>query len=281
VLIPKLEPLIVKFTEMVSAARPMIELQVTKWVEDFSNALPNLIEGARSFAQDLGVLVDGVRWLGETFGYARVAAVAAGVYLAGPLIGALLNVTTAFGALGISVAATAVRLTWLSFASVAAAIGNFVTALQAGYGVMAAFNLVLAANPIGLVITAVGALAAAAFLIYQNWEPIAKFFTDLWDGIVAKVRKSIDALIGILPDFIKRQLGFSVNVATPGAAAASGPQLGPPIAGGTGGAIGQPFSGELVVRLEGAPPGTRVERLTTNQAGLDVGVDLGATMVSP
>jgi len=35
-------------------------------------------------------------------------------------------------------------------------------------------------NPIGLVVTAI---ALAAYLIYQYWEPIKGFFTDLWDGI--------------------------------------------------------------------------------------------------
>ncbi|SFB12426.1 hypothetical protein SAMN04515620_11959 [Collimonas sp. OK607] len=35
-------------------------------------------------------------------------------------------------------------------------------------------------NPIGLV---VAAIALAAYLIYQYWEPIKGFFTDLWDGV--------------------------------------------------------------------------------------------------
>jgi hypothetical protein len=35
-------------------------------------------------------------------------------------------------------------------------------------------------NPIGLVITAI---ALAAYLIYQYWEPIKRFFTDLWNVV--------------------------------------------------------------------------------------------------
>jgi phage-related minor tail protein len=35
-------------------------------------------------------------------------------------------------------------------------------------------------NPIGLVVTAI---AAAAFLIYEYWEPIRGFFSGLWDSI--------------------------------------------------------------------------------------------------
>lgn len=38
-------------------------------------------------------------------------------------------------------------------------------------------------NPIGLAITAI---AAAAYLIYENWTPIKQFFVDLWDGVTDK-----------------------------------------------------------------------------------------------
>jgi len=40
----------------------------------------------------------------------------------------------------------------------------------------------LFANPIGL---AIAAIAAAAFAIYANWEPIKAFFVDLWSSITA------------------------------------------------------------------------------------------------
>lgn len=51
-------------------------------------------------------------------------------------------------------------------------------------GVTAAFGLLSAAAlPIALVGAAVVALGAAAYLVYKNWEPIKKFFTDLWNDI--------------------------------------------------------------------------------------------------
>jgi TP901 family phage tail tape measure protein len=40
----------------------------------------------------------------------------------------------------------------------------------------------LLTNPIGLAVTAI---ALAAFLIYQYWEPISGFFSSLWQGITA------------------------------------------------------------------------------------------------
>ena len=38
-------------------------------------------------------------------------------------------------------------------------------------------------GPIGIVIAAVAAVAAAAFLIYKNWEPIKGFFSGLWESV--------------------------------------------------------------------------------------------------
>lgn len=47
----------------------------------------------------------------------------------------------------------------------------------------------LIANPIGLIIAAI---AGAAYLIYQNWEPIAGFFSDLWGRVTDAVSSAWD-----------------------------------------------------------------------------------------
>lgn len=48
-------------------------------------------------------------------------------------------------------------------------------------------------NPIGLAVTAIG---AAAFLIYQYWEPIRGFFTGLWADITNTARTAFDWILG-------------------------------------------------------------------------------------
>jgi TP901 family phage tail tape measure protein len=50
-----------------------------------------------------------------------------------------------------------------------------------------AWNVALNANPIGLVIAGVAALAGAAYLIYKNWEPIKQFLFNLWDTVISKI----------------------------------------------------------------------------------------------
>lgn len=103
------------------------------------------------------------------------------------------------------------------FVSLMALLKTFIT-------IMTAVNLVMAMNPIGLIILAIGALIAAvaaaiiwwddlkaaflglsdktvvaisaltgpigwfvgaAALVYKHWEPIKQFFIDMWDGIVS------------------------------------------------------------------------------------------------
>lgn len=51
------------------------------------------------------------------------------------------------------------------------------------------------ATPIGLV---AGAIAAAALLIYKFREPIANFFTHLWDGIKMVFTQAWDTIKNIV-----------------------------------------------------------------------------------
>lgn len=59
--------------------------------------------------------------------------------------------------------------------------GSFIIPIIKGIGTAMMFvGKAMLANPIFL---AIALLAAAAYLIYQNWEPIKTFFVNLWGGI--------------------------------------------------------------------------------------------------
>lgn len=64
---------------------------------------------------------------------------------------------------------------------------DWIGPLAAALGVWTAaqwlLNIALDANPIGLVIIAIGALIAIVALIITYWEPISGFFVDLWNTI--------------------------------------------------------------------------------------------------
>lgn len=54
-----------------------------------------------------------------------------------------------------------------------------------------ALNVALNANPLGLVVMAVMALIGVVALIVKYWEPLGDFFSNLWDGIVAKFQSAM------------------------------------------------------------------------------------------
>ncbi|MED4783440.1 phage tail tape measure protein [Brevibacillus choshinensis] len=71
------------------------------------------------------------------------------------------------------------------FTGIATVVGTISAAVAGAGGMMAIFGTALAAltGPIGIVIAAIAALAVAAYLIYDNWEPIKAFFIELWESI--------------------------------------------------------------------------------------------------
>lgn len=59
----------------------------------------------------------------------------------------------------------------------------FRTAIVAGQGVMAAFNLVCAANPISLIVIAVAAVIAILIVLYNKCDGFRAAVNGLWEGI--------------------------------------------------------------------------------------------------
>lgn len=73
------------------------------------------------------------------------------------------------------------------FAAGLAVLGPFLVALGvmvSALGMVATgFSILL--GPVGLVLAAIAAVAAAAFLIYENWSGIVAFFQGVWDSVAA------------------------------------------------------------------------------------------------
>ncbi len=90
-------------------------------------------------------------------------------------IGILGGLLTVLGTVGVVAGGVGMVLPFLSggFGLVTASMGIMATATKA-------VTTALMSNPIGLIATGI---ATAAYLIYDNWEPIGAFFSDLWGGI--------------------------------------------------------------------------------------------------
>lgn len=97
----------------------------------------------------------------------------------------------------IAVVAVAVKTLQLGIAALS-------LVMQIATGITAAFNFVLALNPIGLIVLAVAALAAAFVLAYKNIEPFKDLIDGIFQGIknignaiaASKFGQAIGALIG-------------------------------------------------------------------------------------
>jgi TP901 family phage tail tape measure protein len=221
----------------------------------------------------------------------------------------------AAGALAIGPALTGIRIGMALMST--SVIGNFVTAIRAGYGVMTAFNLVLAANPIGAVVAAVGLLVAAGTLLYDNWEPVSAFFKGLWEDlgkvwdtvgkIGSAIGKGFGKLIGLdgtegksLPEGFGGMFGGNTDDArerryrerlaalkdperlnrSTEALAAAGAGMSPGAPLGPVGAAGAAGKVQVQVDFANAPKGTRVAaRSDSDDIGL--AANLGFAMGGP
>lgn len=71
-----------------------------------------------------------------------------------------------------------------------------------------ALNVVLNANPIGLIVLAIAALIAIVVVIIKNWEPIKAFFQGVWDAIKGAFETAINAIKGVVETVFNAISGF-------------------------------------------------------------------------
>lgn len=81
-------------------------------------------------------------------------------------------------------------------AGISAGIKIYNGVMAIAKAVQLAWNLALKANPIGLVITAIGLLVTAFVTLWNKCEGFRKFFTGMWEGIVGVVKGAINGIIG-------------------------------------------------------------------------------------
>lgn len=169
------------------------------------------------------------------------------------------------------------------FAGAITVLGNFFIALRAGYGVVAAFNLVLAANPIGAVLVAIGLLAAAALLIYEKWEPIKAFFVRLWDRVKSAFSDAwnyIKPIVDLVVDASGR-VGAAMDLGGPSLGAAR-----PSIAERAdlhqpGHLVRREIGGRIVIQFENTPPGMRTKEIHSDNPDVDYHVRMGVPVGAP
>lgn len=111
-------------------------------------------------------------------------------------------------------------LFWIAKSPIGAMILGIVVALKTYSIVMgivnaiqAIWNALLIANPIGLIITAIGALIGIIIYLILNWGKVTKFFKKTWKSIVGFFERAIEKIKQFfitLWEVIKRNANFLV-----------------------------------------------------------------------
>lgn len=79
----------------------------------------------------------------------------------------------------------------------------FKTIIGGASTVMGIFNAVMAANPITLVVLAIGALIAAGVALYMNWEEVTKWAGTLWENLSATFNNIKDSVVGFISGMVE------------------------------------------------------------------------------
>ena len=160
---------------------------------------------------------------------------------------------------------------------------------------IARFGVMLLTTPIGWFLLAIGALAAAAFLIIRNWEAVSGFFGRLWDDIKWSFQAGVDYVLNLLSPLLnaieKVKNGYNAvrNFANSNPLGRAGftlvhgnplpldsqQQSGPlPLGAGK---QQVDAGGTLNIKIDG-PPGTSVQKASMNDKRMDMNVDTGGIM---
>lgn len=122
-----------------------------------------------------------------------------------PAIETILNNLPAIGVAVGGVTAAIIAFKVAALAATAASKG-MTLAQYAMTAAQTALNVVLNANPIGLVILAITALVAAFMVLWKNCEGFRNFWIKLWDNIKKYAKIALDGIVGFfkkLPDHLK------------------------------------------------------------------------------
>jgi hypothetical protein len=143
--VPQLDRLSKMLIETIVKYRPQIEAFATSFAENLPGNIEKITGFLGGLYEGIQPVINAVGWLSDTFGGANVVLATVGAYIGGGLIVSIFNLGMAFKGLGIAIATT----------------------------------------PVGWFLAAIALIAAAAYIVYQNWDKIVAFFEEKWAGVKA------------------------------------------------------------------------------------------------
>lgn len=175
--------------------------------------------------------------------------------------------------------AAAVGPVVLIVGQVASAISSVITVVKLAMPAIAAFNAILAANPILLVVLAVAALVTAIYFLWKHWDKVSGFLRASFELLTLPIRKfaafildAFPSLDSVIPDWIKGLItGKTFKVG------AEGPPVAPQtIAAAANAGAPAPREAKVAVDFENVPRGVEVRR--DSRSGTPVDLSVGYAM---
>ncbi|HIW01554.1 MAG TPA: phage tail tape measure protein [Candidatus Desulfovibrio intestinipullorum] len=173
--------------------------------EAFGATLGELAGGVlEGLAQAFAWVIEGIQQFATIIGYALgwVSSLCSGLFtLTGATSAANDSADpTSWAALGkmlgvVLASVAAVRVGLVAYRGIVMAVSVATKAFAAAQMIV---NAALRMSPIGLVITLITALAAAAGYLMSRWDDISAWWSELWDGIGAALDNAWDAITGAL-----------------------------------------------------------------------------------
>jgi hypothetical protein len=179
---PAIMEMIVPLREWIANNKELIGQKVHDTVRDIGDSLK--ATDWKGIGAGLGFVWRGFKGIADLLG-AKGMVIASAALLFGPIAVSALNAAVALAVLAKDLALVTARISIVLGLGVFKFFADLVTGIRLAIPALAALDLALSANPIGAAVLAVGALAAAAYVVYDHWKPIAAFFSDVWAKIKA------------------------------------------------------------------------------------------------
>jgi hypothetical protein len=189
-LLPAVEPVLKIMKEWVLANKEVIKTEVTAFIRKLGEIIKSI--NWKGIYEGLKGFVKGMDWVAKKVGGWENVLAALVIYMNKALVLAIANVVKSLALLGVSMVGSIASMTGLTaaFPALGAAIK--------------AFSAALAATPVGWFIAAIVAIGVAAYLIYKYWEPIKKFFVDLWNDPKATFLAAVKWLDDMVEKFVPK-----------------------------------------------------------------------------
>lgn len=161
-LIPTLTRLGNQLVDTIVRYRPQIEAFAAAFADNLPRYIDQAVQGLHDLMEVLRPLGSLILWVSDSMGAFKVVLAVVTGAAVGLLLPAVIELTTAVYALGAALLAT----------------------------------------PVGWIIAGIAAIAAAVYLIYDNWADFASFFTDKFDKVKAAFKDNfVMGLISIWKEF--------------------------------------------------------------------------------